>query len=128
MISCFINTSPKEKFMLTFCSTHNSSIFVFYKVTQGDSEASEVIMSINDKVNTEALTPEQEKLKEQQMDETEGLEGRQLSEKRDMNSNLDEEMATEELAVDTQIQQQKRLVCTIKFQIFWTPTNLTLTL
>ena len=111
--------------MLTFCSTDNSSIFVFYKVTQGDSEASEVIMSINDKVNTQALTPEQEKLKEQQMDETEGLEGRQLSEKRDMNSNLDEEMATEELAVDTQIQQQKRLVCTIKFQNFWTPTNFT---
>ena len=87
---------------------------MFFKVAQGDSEASEVIMSINDKVNTEALTPEQEKLKEQQMDETENLEGRQLAEKRDMNSNLDEEMATEELGVDTQIQQQKRLVCTAR--------------
>ena len=81
-------------------------------MTQGDSEAADVIMSINDKVNTEALTPEQENLKQQQMDETEGLEDRQLSEKRDMNSNLDDEMATEELSVDTQIQQQKRLVCT----------------
>ena len=69
-------------------------------------------MSINDKVNNDKLTPEQERLLNQQTQETESLEERQLKERREMNRNLDDEMATEEIGLGTQIQQQKRLVNT----------------
>lgn len=67
-------------------------------------------MDINEKVNGEDLTPEQQKLLEKQTREAEALEGRQLDEQRQMNQHLNEEMATEEMAIETQIQQQKRLV------------------
>ena len=81
-----------------------------FQVAQGDSDAANVIMSINDKVNNDKLTTDQEQLLNQQTKEAESLEDRQLKEKREMNRNLDDEMATEEIDVETQIQQQKRLV------------------
>ena len=67
-------------------------------------------MNINDKVNNDKLTAEQEQLLNQQTREAENVEDRQLKEKREMNRNLDDEMLAEEIDIDTQIQQQKRLV------------------
>lgn len=67
-------------------------------------------MDINEKVNGDKLTSEQQDLLDKQMREAEALEARQLNEQREMNQHLDEEMATEEMSIETQIQQQKRLV------------------
>ena len=86
------------------------AIYITLQVAQGDSDAADVIMNINDKVNNDKLTAEQEQLLNQQTREAEGVEDRQLKEKREMNRNLDDEMLAEEIDIDTQIQQQKRLV------------------
>lgn len=67
-------------------------------------------MDINEKVNGDKLTSEQQDLLDKQMREAEAVEARQLNEQREMNQHLDEEMATEEMSVETQVQQQKRLV------------------
>ena len=67
-------------------------------------------MGINERVNSDKLSAEQEKLLSEQMRETEQLEERQRAAERDMNRHLDDEMAAEEMALETQIQQQKRLV------------------
>lgn len=77
-------------------------------------------MDINEKVNGEDLTPEQQKLLDQQTQQAEALEGRQLDEGREMNQHMNEEMAAEEMGVETQIQQQKRLVCKIQYHfLLW---------
>ncbi|KAH3750553.1 hypothetical protein DPMN_185080 [Dreissena polymorpha] len=78
-------------------------------VTQGDQDTADVIMDINEKVNGDNLTPEQVKLLEEQELEAEKLESRQRDEQRGMNRTFNEEMVTEEMEVDNQIQEQKRL-------------------
>lgn len=85
----------------------------FLQVAQGDSDAADVIMDINEKVNGDKLTAEQQKLLDDQTKQAEALEERQLNEQREMNQHLNEEMASEEMDVETQIQQQKRLVCSL---------------
>lgn len=67
-------------------------------------------MDISERVNGEGLIPEQQELLDKQMQEAEALEARQLDEQREMNQRLDEELSRDEMAVETQIQQQKRLV------------------
>ena len=106
------------------------AIYITLQVAQGDSDAADVIMNINDKVNNDKLTAEQEQLLNQQTREAESVEDRQLKEKREMNRNLDDEMLAEEIDIDTQIQQQKRLVgcfsqtfkivfCAVYMVMFW---------
>ena len=79
------------------------------QVSQGDQDAADVIMDINEKVNGDKLTKEQENLLDEQVKATETLEEKQHEQQREMNKQFDEEMATEELALEMQIQEQKRL-------------------
>jgi len=80
------------------------------QVSQGDQETADVIMDINERVNGDAMTAEQQALLTEQEVATEGIEDRQHAEQREMNRGLDAEMATEEMAVENAIQEEKRLV------------------
>lgn len=68
-------------------------------------------MQINDKLNGEKLTNEQEKLINDQIQQQEELEKKHRDEERKENRELENELATEQQNVDDQIEQQKLLVC-----------------
>lgn len=67
-------------------------------------------MDINEKVNGDNLSPEEQKLIAEQEKQAEDLEKRQREEQRGMNRMLNNEMAEGEQEVEDQISQQKRLV------------------
>mgnify|MGYP006890735337 FL=1 len=102
--------------MLNKVKTQNQKNPISYNMTfdlqvsQGDEDAADVIMDINEKVNGDNLTAEQQQLVSEQEQQAENLEGRQRSEQRDMNRSLNDEMAEGEKEVEDQIAQQKRLV------------------
>lgn len=76
---------------------------------QGDQETANVMMQINNKVNNDKLTPEQQKIVDQQLREQEEMERRQKEEMRKEKQAILDEAAKEEQQIDQQIRQQKQL-------------------
>ncbi|XP_062603182.1 uncharacterized protein LOC134264959 [Saccostrea cucullata] len=76
---------------------------------QSDSEAADLIMQINEKVNGDKLMSEQQKLVDQQTGELERLEEKQNEELRRLNQEAEEERSKEEQEILHNNQQQKQL-------------------
>ena len=68
-------------------------------------------MQINEKVNGEKMSADQEKLIQQQMAAQEELERKQLEEARKMNRNIENEFEDEHQKINGHVSEQKKLVC-----------------
>ena len=73
-------------------------------------------MQINEKVNGDKMSADQEKLMNQQIATQEELERKQLEESRKMNRDVEDDFENERENIDGHMISQKKLVC--KSQLF----------